>query len=125
MAKTYADLRKEIAALEAEAERMKHDEVEGVIARIKEAIAAYDLKPYELGFGAKPGRKPGRPYDNKPGNKPGPKPGPRGSKSSKSKFGAKAKFRDANGNIWVGRGPRPQWLREALASGKSLQDFAV
>ena len=30
-----------------------------------------------------------------------------------------------SGNTWGGRGPRPQWLRDALANGKSLQDFAV
>jgi DNA-binding protein H-NS len=35
------------------------------------------------------------------------------------------RFRDAQGNVWVGRGPRPKWLREALASGKTLEEFAV
>jgi DNA-binding protein H-NS len=35
------------------------------------------------------------------------------------------KYRDGEGNTWVGRGPRPQWLRDALANGKTLADFAV
>jgi DNA-binding protein H-NS len=26
---------------------------------------------------------------------------------------------------WSGRGKRPRWLAEALASGKSLEDFAI
>lgn len=26
---------------------------------------------------------------------------------------------------WVGRGPRPQWLRDELAKGKDLASFAV
>jgi DNA-binding protein H-NS len=37
-----------------------------------------------------------------------------------------AKYRDpATGNTWSGRGLQPTWLKNALASGKSLADFAV
>lgn len=28
-------------------------------------------------------------------------------------------------NTWSGRGPRPVWLREALAVGKQLEDFKI
>jgi DNA-binding protein H-NS len=35
------------------------------------------------------------------------------------------KFRNEAGATWVGRGKRPQWLRDALAAGKQLSDFAV
>ena len=36
------------------------------------------------------------------------------------------KYRDANtGNTWSGRGLQPRWLKEALASGKELSDFAI
>jgi DNA-binding protein H-NS len=38
---------------------------------------------------------------------------------------AAVKYRDAAGNTWSGRGLQPRWLKEALAGGKSLQDFAV
>jgi DNA-binding protein H-NS len=37
---------------------------------------------------------------------------------------AAASYADGQGRTWSGRGPRPAWLREALANGKSLQDFA-
>jgi DNA-binding protein H-NS len=144
MSKSYADIIQQIEDLQAEAARIKNAEVDGVIARIKEAIAVYKLTPSDLGFGGKPGpkpgkpgRKPGRPAGSKnivkTGAKPGRKPGrPAGSAApgkaatfTKSKINSVAKFRDANGNSWVGRGPRPQWLRDALNSGKSLKDFAV
>lgn len=36
-----------------------------------------------------------------------------------------AKYRDANGNTWAGRGAQPVWLREALKGGAKLEDFAV
>ncbi len=36
------------------------------------------------------------------------------------------KFRDpATGQTWSGRGLQPNWLKAALANGKSLSDFAV
>jgi DNA-binding protein H-NS len=34
------------------------------------------------------------------------------------------RFSDGNGNVWSGRGPRPKWLKDAMASGKSLEEFA-
>jgi len=37
-----------------------------------------------------------------------------------------AKYRDtATGQTWSGRGLQPNWLKAALASGKSLSDFLV
>jgi DNA-binding protein H-NS len=37
---------------------------------------------------------------------------------------SKVNYTDGAGNSWTGRGPRPGWLKAALESGKSLQDFA-
>lgn len=37
-----------------------------------------------------------------------------------------AKYRDpATGQTWSGRGLQPNWLKAALAGGKSLSDFAL
>ena len=99
---------KRIESLAKEAEQLKRKEVDGVIARIKEAIAAYGLTTVDLGLAAK--RVP------KPGFKKG---------KGKRKAVKAVKFRDAAGNTWVGRGPRPLWLRDALAAGKKVEDFAV
>lgn len=38
---------------------------------------------------------------------------------------AKAQYRDEAGNTWGGMGPRPRWLREAIASGISLESLLV
>ena len=36
------------------------------------------------------------------------------------------KYRDPiSGTTWMGRGLKPKWLRAALASGKSVMDFAI
>lgn len=48
--------------------------------------------------------------------------------SAPKKAGAKVapKYRDAaTGNTWSGRGLQPRWLKEALASGKQIGDFAL
>jgi DNA-binding protein H-NS len=110
MAKSYADLHQQIQTLQREADKLRKKEVDEVIARIKEAIETYELTAADLGFTVPRGR--------------------RGAATAKSRTSAKGaskgvKFRDQDGNTWGGRGPRPQWLREALAAGKTLEDFAV
>jgi DNA-binding protein H-NS len=102
MTQTYAQLQKQIASLEAQARKAKSAETDAVIGRMKEAIAVYGITAADL-FGGK------------------------SAKAARSK-GARqigAKYADGDGNTWVGMGKRPQWLRDALAAGKSLQDFAV
>ena len=112
MAKTYADIQKQIEELSREAEKLKRKEVEEVVQRIKEAIAAYGLTASDLGLSGQRGRKAAA------------SPKVRKPRAGKVKSAA-VKFRDGAGNTWGGRGPRPQWLREALAAGKKLEDFAV
>ena len=103
MAQTYAQVAKQIAALHAKAEKLKRQEVGEVIAKIKKAIAAYGITVQEL-FGKATATK---------------------SKAitKKATSAGVPKYSDGNGNVWGGRGPRPQWLREALATGKQLTDF--
>jgi DNA-binding protein H-NS len=36
-----------------------------------------------------------------------------------------AKYKDAQGNQWTGRGLKPRWLTAALGAGRKLEDFAV
>ncbi len=117
MTKTYADVVKQIESLSREAEKLKRKEVEGVIDRIREAIAAYGLTASDLGLGGKRGPRPGSVRRGPKAKAAGKRAGAAGARP--------AKFRDENGNTWGGRGPRPQWLRDALANGKKLEDFSV
>lgn len=110
MSKTYSQLMKQIDNLQREAEEIKRKEIDGVVTRIKEAIKAYGLTAADLGLTAR------APKVAKPGKKRA------GRKAGKA---TAAKYRDEAGNTWGGRGPRPAWLREALAAGKQLSDFAV
>ena len=114
MKKSYTQVVKQIEVLKAEAEKLRRQEMAGVVERIREAISFYNLTAADLGLGAKAAKPP----------KAAAKPGQR---KAKAKVAAPAvmKYRDEQGRGWVGRGKRPQWIRDALAAGKSLQDFAV
>jgi len=114
MTKTYAQVMKQIDSLKAEAERLRRHEVDGVIERIREAIRHYGLTAADLGLGR--GKSAARPAAKKT----------RGRRRGKAATtAAVAKYRDDQGRTWVGRGKRPQWLRDALAAGRKLEDFAV
>ena len=112
MTKTYSQLIKQIETLRREAEDVRRKEIDGVIGRIKEAIVAYGLTAADLGLGG--AKKP------KAEKKPAKRVARKGAKAS-----AAPKYKDESGNVWGGRGPRPAWLRTALAAGKQLSDFAV
>jgi len=116
MAKTYAKIQEQIQALTREAEKLRRAEIDGVIARIKEAVTAYGLSAADLGLtgGSAAGKKAAAP--KKKGRRKAAAP---------RKAAAVAKFRDEAGHTWGGRGPRPAWLREALTAGKKLEDFKV
>lgn len=101
MAQTYAQLQKQISALEAEAEKLKSSEVPGAIGKIKDLVAAYGITATDI-FGAK---------------------ALKGGGVKRSTAG-RAKYSDANGNTWVGMGKRPQWIRDALAEGRTIDEFA-
>lgn len=115
--KTYAEIQEQIAKLQREAEEVREAEVAEVVEKINKAIEVYGLQPGDLTFPAAKVRA---------AASPGGRPARAKRRTSKvaSKTGAEGpKYRDQHGNTWVGRGPRPQWLRDALASGGSLADF--
>lgn len=113
MAKTYEQLQRQIASLQAEAEKLRRKELEDVIGRIRQAIDFYGITAEDLGLTAKSSAKPkvnGRA-----------KPGRRAAKPAK----AAVAYRNEAGQAWGGRGKRPQWLRDALAAGRTLDEFRV
>lgn len=106
MKKSYAELLSEIDALQREAEAVRQTEIQGVIERIKEAIAAYHLTAEDLGLA------PARPQLHT-------------SNAPRNKRSRAPKYSDGAGNVWSGRGPRPRWLKEALNKGARLEQFST
>lgn len=118
MAKSLADIQRQIQQLEKQAQEIKSREVAGVVARIKEAIEFYGLTAGDL-FGGR-GRKITRKVRG--ADKVATKTVGRKKASGKK---IPVKYRDDAGNTWTGRGLKPRWLTAALGAGKTLEDFQV
>lgn len=96
------------AALERQIELAQRAERSDAIARVKTLMAEYGLTPADIGSGA--ARTGAR----------------RGGGADSGARKVAPKYRDAaTGSTWSGRGLKPKWLAAALASGKSLSDFAL
>ncbi|SEB24481.1 H-NS family nucleoid-associated regulatory protein [Variovorax sp. YR216] len=106
MARSLEQIQQQIAKLQQQAEALRSKEVTGVISRIKVAIDHYGLTAEQLGFGSVPGATK-----------------PTQSKVQKEKTATRVKLSDGSGNSWSGMGKRPNWLREALAAGRSIDEF--
>ena len=107
MTQSYAQIQKRIAPLQRTADGLREKEIAGVVSRIKVAIAHYGLTATQLGYGSSATR------------------GAIPSAKARSSANGGAKYGDGKGLSWGGRGPRPSWLREAIASGMSLESFLV
>ena len=91
------------AALEKRIIDAQREEKSTAIAQVKDLMSQHGLSLIDLGNS-------------------------RGPAAAKRASGAKvaAKYRNtATGDSWSGRGLQPKWLKAALASGKSLADFAL
>lgn len=94
----YADLKAQIAKLQAQAEEARRTEIDNVVADIRQKIAEYGLSAQDLGFAVAARR--GRP----------PKKAP-----------LPAKYQDPkSGNTWSGRGKPPKWI-----AGKNRDRFLI
>jgi DNA-binding protein H-NS len=100
---TYLELKAQAEKLMAEAEALRSKELEDTIADIKNKMQAYGITAQDLGLTGATGKRSTSP--KQPNKTP--------------------KYRGPNGQAYSGRGPRPKWLKEALASGKKIEDFAA
>ncbi len=90
------------AALEKQILDAQREEKSGAIAQVRALMAEHGLTLADLGSKAAAG--------------------PRRAGGSK----VAAKYRNsATGETWSGRGLQPNWLKAALAGGRTLSDFAV
>ena len=99
--------------MQKQAEKLKASEISGVVERIKVAIEHFGLTAEQLGYsgGKASSAKAKKVMSRKAG--------------SASKSASSAAYGDGNGNVWGGRGPRPRWLRDAIAAGRTLEEFAT
>lgn len=116
MAKSLSDLLAQKAALEKQIADFQKEKRGEAIAKVKAMMAEYGLTAADI-IGAKAAPKAAVAA------------APAAAPARKSKAAGKkvaAKYRNpATGDSWSGRGLKPKWLVAALASGKTLADFAI
>ena len=102
---TVAELLEQRAALEKQIAEAQREERASAIAQVRALMSQYGLSAADL---AGRGTAPKAPRVKGTGGTVAPK------------------YRDpATGKTWSGRGLKPTWLREALAGGRTLADFAL
>lgn len=103
MANRLSDLLAKKAELEQQIIDIQREERSAAIAQVKSLMAQHGLTLADLGT-----RAPVSPAKGRSGGK------------------VPAKYRDpATGQSWSGRGLHPKWLKQALADGAQLSDFAL
>ena len=110
MSKTYAQIAKEIATLQAEAGKLFAAEAKEAAQQVNALIDKYQLSAQDLRFAGAPSEA------SAAVNK---------SPTTASPSSNAAVFSDGKGNSWGGRGPRPKWLRDAIDSGQDQESFKV
>ena len=106
---TYLELKEQAEKLLAQAEQLRRQETEDAIADIKAKVKAYGLTAEDLGLSVSSSSRQRAPR-----------------RSSSAKPAAPAKYRGPNGETWAGgRGRKPQWVVDALAKGRKLEDFEI
>jgi len=136
----YIQLKNQIQKLQKEAQILRKRERTETIAKIKEAITAFELTAEDLGLSGTKSSRPvgrvGKKSENVgaatakrrgrlPKSAATPKAGRKSAGSDKRSIVA-PKYRDsATGTTWTGRGKQPKWLAAAIKSGKKLEDFKI
>jgi len=102
---TLQELLAQKAELERQIQETQRQDRQAAIEKVRTLMSEFSLSVDDLGGkSAASGRR---------------KPAADGARK------AAVKYRDAAGNSWSGRGLQPRWLKDALAGGKELADFAV
>ena len=101
---TYAELKAQADALNARAEIARKQEIAEVVQRIKADMKEYGITVLDIGGHVITGK----------------------SKAAKTKSTAPARYRGPNGELWAGGlGRKPEWVRNILASGGTLDAYAI
>ena len=101
--KTLTQMKKRLEEAMSEAR-----EAEEIIPLLKEVIARFELVPADLFEAATSKTR---------------KTESLTSQTAGILAGRQVMYQDAVGNTWAGKGRRPAWLNDAIARGKTLEEF--
>ena len=110
------DIQSQIEKLQKQAQQIKTKEFAKTVQDIKEKMRAFGITVRDL-QSAKSTRR------SKPLDATVKKPRGAASKSAGTKVAAK--YRNADGQSWTGRGLMPRWLKTLVAEGRVKEEFLV
>ena len=116
---TLLSLQAQIAELQQKAAQIKSKEYASTLADIQAKMKAFGITITDLKVAQgkpKAGRKGRKAGADKPAAK-------RASKLAGVKV--EPKYRNSDGQTWTGRGVAPKWMTEAIAAGRSKDDFLI
>ena len=111
---TLTQIRQQIEQLQQQAAEIQAREKESVLADIRQKIIDYAITPQELGLQAPRAARKARATPLKTRGK------------GRAKLKPEAAYRGPDGQSWSGgRGRKPRWVQEILASGGDLEKYRV
>jgi len=131
--KSYEAIQRQIQALQKQADVLKQQANAHAVEQIKKILVSSGLSIDEV-VAALAVRKQAPRKVAKKISKAKTKPAATAKKAAAKKGKPKAKvkssaptvkYKDQQGNTWSGRGPQPKWLKDGVAAGKNLTDFAA
>lgn len=118
---SYKEYLSQIEDLQKKASAARKAETEAAVREVRRLISEYGLTAQELGF-VKAGKK----------RETAPEPNRKGGIKRRNARLAKTpvrkvppKYIGPNGELWTGRGRRPQWVVTAIEHGATLSDLQI
>jgi DNA-binding protein H-NS len=113
--KSYTEIKKEIAKLEAQAERMRKGSFDKAVGQIRDLMEKNEISVADLTEAlAEQGKK-------------GKAPKAKSPKGEKARTAVKAKYRSPTdpSQTWTGRGRKPKWVQEWIDGGNELENLLI
>lgn len=97
---SISEIKKEIARLQRDADKLKQKTRSKVVSDILRSMKEHDLTPEDIA----------QAFHHKP---------------SRAKTESKVRYQHPDGHTWTGRGRIPTWIKQIESEGRSREDFAV
>lgn len=110
------DIESQIEKLQKQAKQIKTKEFAKTVQEIRETMRVFGITAKDLQTAKTPGR-----------NKSTAVPAKKSRRGVNKLAGSKvaAKYRNADGQSWTGRGLMPRWLKTLVDEGRAKEDFLV
>ncbi len=112
-------LQAKIAELQQQADQVKSKEFASTLASIQATMKAFGITVADLKTALS------KPKGGRKGRPPGTVKSTANRKSKLAGTKVQPKYRNIDGQTWTGRGVAPKWMSDAIAAGRSKDEFLI